>query len=176
MSHINIEIKARCGDPQRVRERLLARHAEFRGVDRQIDTYFRTPRGRLKLREGQIENALVYYERGDQEGPKQSSVSLVPLAPHFGLKQILTDALGVLVVVEKRREIYFIENVKFHLDVVSGLGSFVEIEAIDLYGSYGREKLLAQCQEFLDFLEIAAQDLIAVSYSDLLLARRQIPL
>jgi adenylate cyclase, class 2 len=172
MGHLNIEIKARCANPQRVRELLLARHAEFRGVDQQIDTYFQVPRGRLKLREGQIENSLVYYEREDQAGPKQANVSLVSLSSHSGLKEVLTKVLGVLVVVEKQREIYFIENVKFHIDTVKGLGSFVEIEAIDLEGSQGKEKLLKQCLEFMDLFAIAERELVAVSYSDLLLAQR----
>jgi adenylate cyclase class 2 len=172
VGHINIEIKARCPNPQRVRELLLARHAEFRGVDQQIDTYFHAPQGRLKLREGCIENSLVYYEREDQAGPKQANVSLVSLAPHSGIKEILTKVLGVLVVVEKQREIYFIDNVKFHIDVVAGLGSFVEIEAIDLDGSHDKEKLLKQCQEFMSLFTIAERELVAVSYSDLLLAQR----
>jgi len=172
MGHLNIEIKARCADLQRIRELLLAKSAEFRGVDQQVDTYFQTPRGRLKLREGQLENALVYYEREDQKEPKQSNVFLVPLSPHSGLKEILSRVLGVLVVVEKQREIYFIENVKFHVDRVEGLGSFIEIEAIDLDNSLGKEKLLQQCQEFLALFTIAPPDLIAVSYSDLLLAQR----
>lgn len=173
MGHINIiEIKARCANPQHIRELLLARNAEFRGIDRQIDTYFHTPQGRLKLREGRIENSLVYYEREDRAGPKQSNVSLVSLSPHSGIKEILTKVLGMLVVVEKQREIYFIENVKFHIDVVTGLGSFLEIEAIDMDGSRNKEKLLNQCQEFLSLFTVAECELIAVSYSDLLLAQR----
>ena len=170
MSHINIEIKARCADPQRIRELLFARGAEFHGVDPQIDTYFKTPQGRLKLREGRIENSLVYYEREDHKDPKQSNVSLVPLSVNSGLKEILTNVLGVLVVVKKQREIYFIENVKFHIDVVEDLGSFVEIEAIDAEGTIGKDVLLTQCQEFLQFFAIAPEELIAVSYSDLLLS------
>lgn len=172
MERLNIiEIKARCAYPQRVRELLRTREADFRGVDQQIDTYFKTPQGRLKVREGQLENSLVYYEREDQAGPKRSQVSLVSLAPHSGLKEILTTALGVLVIVEKQREIYFIENVKFHIDVVAGLGPFVEIEAIDADGSRGITTLHEQCQEFLNLFAIASQDLVAVSYSDLLLGR-----
>jgi len=171
MSHINIEIKARYANPQRIRELLLARGAEFRGVDPQIDTYFKTPQGRLKLREGRIENSLVYYEREDREGPKQSNVSLVPLAANSGLKEILARVLGVLVVVKKQREIYFIENVKFHIDAVEDLGSFVEIEAIDAEGTIGKDTLLAQCQEYMRLFGIASDDLVAVSYSDLLLSQ-----
>lgn len=172
MSHINVEIKARCANPQRIRDLLLACKAEFRGTDRQIDTYFRTTRGRLKLREGRIENALIHYQREDQPSPKQSNVTLFPLVPGSPLKDLLTAALGVLVVVAKQREIYFIENVKFHLDVVDGLGSFVEIEAIDLDGALGKDTLLEQCQSFLQLFEIPPHDLVALSYSDLLLARQ----
>jgi adenylate cyclase class 2 len=171
MGHLNIiEIKAHCPNPQTIRDILRSRNAAFRGTDRQTDTYFRVNRGRLKLREGQIENCLVYYEREDQAGPKQSEVILLPSTPGSALKEILIRSLGVLVVVEKQREIYFIDNVKFHIDTVKDLGSFVEIEAIDADSSLGRDKLLAQCQEFLELFKIAPVDLVADSYSDLLLS------
>jgi predicted adenylyl cyclase CyaB len=170
MGHVNIEIKARCADPQAIRDLLHAKNADFRGIDQQTDTYFRVNHGRLKLREGQIENSLVYYEREDQAGPKQSDVILMPLVANSSLKEILRKSLEVLVVVEKQREIYFIENVKFHIDIVKNLGTFVEIEAIDTDGTLGRDKLLAQCQCFLELFGIAPEDLIAVSYSDLLLS------
>ena len=63
MRAINIEIKARCADPERVRAVLGERDARFAGVDQQVDTYFHVPQGRLKLREGKIENALIYFLR-----------------------------------------------------------------------------------------------------------------
>jgi len=173
MSHTIIEVKARCPDPQAIRQILHSRNADFRGVDHQIDTYFKVKHGRLKLREGKIENYLVYYEREDQPGPKQSDVMLFPSAPNAPLKEILTKALGVLVIVEKQREIYFIDNVKFHIDAVKDLGGFVEIEAIDVDGSLGKEKLLAQCQLFLELFRIAKEDLVAISYSDLILQGRK---
>ncbi len=65
------------------------------------------------------------------------------------------------------REIYFIENVKFHLDEVKGLGTFVEIEAIDSDGSIGKEKLLEQCNFYLQAFEIKDEDLLEKSYSDM---------
>jgi predicted adenylyl cyclase CyaB len=173
MSHLNVEIKARCANPECIRTCLRASHAEFRGVDAQVDTYFQVPRGRLKLREGNIENNLIYYERGNEVGPKDSHVSLLPISPDSPLKNMLVQALGVLVVVEKRREIYFVENVKFHIDEVRNLGSFVEIEAIDATGALGRETLLAQCQACLRLFMLQPEDLVAVSYSDLLLAQHQ---
>jgi adenylate cyclase, class 2 len=171
MPQLNVEIKARCPNHQTIRDILHAHHADFCGTDHQIDTYFKVTYGRLKLREGNIENALIYYERKDQEGPKQSSVTLVPTTPGSPLKPLFTQALGILMVVEKRRDIYFIDNVKFHLDEVEGLGTFVEIEAIDYDGTIGSERLLAQCHTFLSLFNIQPDQLVAVSYSDLLLRR-----
>ena len=77
--------------------------------------------------------------------------------------------MGILVVVDKSREIYFIENVKFHIDDVKDLGTFVEIEALDANGSIGKEKLFQQCNYYLDLFKISREDLISNSYSDLLL-------
>ncbi len=166
-----VEIKARCTQAQRVRDYLRSHGADVRGVDYQTDTYFQVPHGRLKLREGQLENALIYYERPDQESAKQSNVLLTKTQPDSALKAQLAQALGVLVVVKKQREIAFIDNVKFHIDNVEGLGHFVEIEAIDSEGTLSQEQLLAQCQSFQAGLGIQPHDLVAGSYSDLLLAQ-----
>ena len=116
--HVNIEVKARCAEPDRIRTILKAIGAGFRGTDRQVDTYFKVSSGRLKLREGLFENALVFYEREDTGGPKQSSVILFQTDKGCVLKDMLIKAQGVLVVIDKTREIYCIENVKFHIDVV----------------------------------------------------------
>ena len=168
MAHLNIEIKARCGDPDRVRGALRARGADFRGVDHQVDTYFHCPRGRLKLREGNIERSLIHYDRPDQSGPKPARVTLCHPERTGPLRQVLAAALGVWTVVDKRREIYYIGNVKFHVDQVEGLGGFVEIEAIDADGDIGARRLREQCEEYMRMLGIEEEDLVTCSYSDLL--------
>ncbi|HSW54247.1 MAG TPA: class IV adenylate cyclase [Ignavibacteriaceae bacterium] len=169
MSHLNVEIKARTTEPGRIREILKSNNADFIGVDHQVDTYLKVNSGRLKLREGNIENHLIYYERENTNGPKKSNVMLYKNNPDSNLKEMLIKSLGVLAVVDKQREIYFIDNVKFHLDSVSELGPFVEIEAIDKDGSIGYDKLLEQCNYYLNLLPITKDDLIEISYSDLLM-------
>lgn len=171
MALLNIEIKAVCKDQNRIREILKSKKADFRGIDHQIDTYFKVNYGRLKLREGKIENYLIHYMREDKDGPKQSDVMLFKTESNSELKEILTKALGILVVVDKIREIYFIDNVKFHIDIVEELGTFIEIEAIDKNGSIGNEKLLEQCNSYLDLFKVSANELISGSYSDLLLGK-----
>ena len=167
MSHLNIEIKARCSDHEKIRSLLLSHHADYKGTDHQIDTYFKVNHGRLKLREGNIENFLIHYERENKDGPKESDVTLLATSPGSTLKPILTKALGILSVVDKQREIYFIENVKFHIDTVIGLGTFIEIEAIDKDDTIGKEKLRAQCDQYIKLFGIATLDLVPISYSDL---------
>ena len=169
MEHLNIEIKARCNDQETIRKYLKYHDAKFKGLDHQLDTYFNVPNGRLKLREGEIENFLIHYERLDQEGPKQSKVALFALKPGSTLKEALTKALGILAVIDKKREIYFIDNVKFHVDLVKDLGTFMEIEAIDKDGIFSKDQLEEQCQKYLNEMGIKSEDLISVSYSDLLL-------
>ncbi len=169
--HVNVEIKAACDDPRRVRAALRAAGAECRGTDRQVDTYFRVPRGRLKLREGDIENHLIHYDRPDTAGPKRADVLLADARPGGALKALLARALGTLVVVSKRREIWLAGNVKLHVDEVDGLGSFVEIEARAPAGERGEAELLDQCRLWMARLDIRDEHLIDRSYSDLLADR-----
>ncbi|MDA0378260.1 MAG: class IV adenylate cyclase [Bacteroidetes bacterium] len=168
-ARLNVEIKARCADHDAVRAVLDGMDSRLVGVDHQVDTYFRVPEGRLKLREGAIENSLIHYMRPDQAGPKTSDVLLYRVAPDPALKAVLERALGVLVVVDKRREIRFVDNVKIHLDRVEGLGTFLEIEAIDADGTRSEAELLAQCQLFMAAFSLSEDDLERCSYSDMLL-------
>ena len=136
-----IEIKARCTRPEDIRLILEDNQAHFVGTDHQVDTYFNAKNGRLKLREGNIENTLIHYHRPTQTGPKNSQVTLYKAAPGSTLKALLTASLGVRTVVNKMRRIYLLVNVKIHLDQVEQLGTFLAIEAIDETNTIGMEKL-----------------------------------
>ena len=164
-----IEIKAVCTDHDALREKLLSFNPDFKGVDHQVDTYFRVPNGRLKLRRGNIENTLIAYGRPNVAGPKLSNVNLYKPQKADALFSVLSSSLEVLVEVDKEREIYFIDNVKFHIDTVKGLGTFMEIEAIDTTGEIGREKLQEQCAHYMDELNVREGDLVDRSYSDMLI-------
>src|SRR5262249_38317027 len=156
------------------RQFLLDNGADYKGTDIQTDTYFNTKEGRLKLREGNIENNLIYYERTNQAGPKQSNFRLMPVQDSETLKAMLAKAMGVKVAVVKKREIYFIDNVKFHIDQLSGLGGFVEIEAGNKTAPLTVEQLRAQCDHYLQAFGIPSEDLITHSYSDMLLENLKI--
>lgn len=166
--HINYEFKASCRDIEGLEAKLKKLNPLFIGIDHQIDTYFNVPNGRLKLREGNIENSLIHYNRINTAGAKQSDVTLYQHQPDKNLKAALIKALSIKTVVDKRRKIYFIENVKFHFDEVKDLGNFIEVEAIDKDGSIGIEKLKEQCDDYIQLFGIMSDQFIAESYSDLL--------
>lgn len=166
---VNYEFKARVSDVEDKERQLLALNPDFIGEDNQRDTYYDVNRGRLKLREGDIENALIYYERQNVSGAKISEVLLYEHAPDADLKAILEKVHGVKVVINKKRRIYFLENVKFHFDRVEGLGSFIEVEAIDKTGTAGHDTIKRQCDKYAVFFKIEESDYVSQSYSDLLL-------
>jgi predicted adenylyl cyclase CyaB len=169
MNRLNFEFKATAPNVDELEEKLKTFNPIFKGIDHQIDTYFNVEKGRLKLREGNIENALIYYERENVGGAKQSDILLYQHEPNASLKQILTKVHGVKAIVDKSRKIYFVDNVKFHFDRVEGLGNFAEVEAIDADGTIGVEKLKEQCTYYQSFLNIEETQLLSESYSDMIL-------
>ena len=172
MNITNVEFKARTNRVSELEEKLQTLNPRFVGEDHQIDTYFNVATGRLKLREGNIENSLIYYERANTATAKQSDILLYRHSPDPALKAILTTTHGIKVVVDKLRRIYFIDHIKFHLDRVGELGTFVEVEAIDETGSKSIESLQSECDHYAQFFELAEADFVKESYSDLLLARQ----
>jgi len=91
----NYEFKARVDDPREYENSLLTLDPEFRGTDLQTDTYFNVKQGRLKLREGNNENALISYHREDTAGSKLSEVVFYRHAPDAALKEILVKQFGI---------------------------------------------------------------------------------
>jgi len=165
---LNIEIKARTEKPEFMQRCMKEWGADYRGLDKQTDTYFNIPNGRLKLRSGNIENNLIYYQRANHAGPKGSHFHLSPVTDSRSMLDLLTATLGVKVEVRKQRHIWFIENVKFHLDEVGGLGHFVEIEASNRFADLSAADLEKQCRHYMNALNIKEEDLIDRSYSDML--------
>ena len=170
MKLLNFEFKARLRGATHARATLKRLRARFLGTDHQVDTYFRVSAGRLKVREGRLENALIFYQRTDRQRARRSTVELMLLPRRNSVRDILTRALGVLAVVDKRREIYFVGNVKIHLDRVRGLGTFIEVEAMTRTGDIS--KVRAQAARFQKDFAIAPADIVPQSYSDLVLAKR----
>ena len=161
----NLEIKARCADLDAARARALALAARPAGVDRQLDTYFRTAAGRLKLRESALSGGqLVPYLRPDLPGPRRADYRVIPVEDPASLKRLLSAILGVHRVVEKQREILLLDDVRIHLDRVAGLGHFLELEAVFDGSPAAEAASRVALERLMRELGVRAEDLIDGSY------------
>lgn len=170
----NIELKARLRDLAGARETAERLAKERPGTQHQLDTYFRCPTGRLKLREITTDDGeraeLIYYHRADQASAKASDYRIVPVSDPIAFRELITAAFGVIVGVEKRREVFLYHNVRIHLDEVTDLGHFLEFEAVlgdEIDDQTGHEQVAWLKEQF----GIADADLLNGSYADMLAAQ-----
>jgi len=164
----NIELKARLRDWEAARRACRALDARPQGDIHQLDTYFRVTEGRLKLREAQPgPTELVFYQRPNVPGPKGCDYLLAPVQP--SIKPLLSGALGILAIVEKTRTLYLWENVRIHLDRVTGLGEFIEFEAV-LSEDYDEEDGRRKLEHLTASFGLRPEDLFDGSYLDMIRA------
>ena len=165
----NVEIKAKVTGLESVRE-IVEGLADSGPMElEQEDTFFVCPRGRLKLRRfgGCAEAELIYYERPESSGPRESRYIVHPTADPEGLLEVLSAAFDVRGVVRKRRSVYVIGPTRVHLDEVEGLGKFVELEVVLRPGQSASDGATI-AQELMEKLGISPDQLIDRAYIDLL--------
>ncbi len=164
----NIEIKARLTDLQAT-QRLVEAIADGPPQTlQQTDTFFACTHGRLKLREiGDGSGELIAYQRADVADIKQSDYEISHVADVESLKHVLRRALGESVVVEKTRLLYLIGQTRVHLDRVTGLGDFLELEVVLMPHQTAADGQ-AIAGGLMRSFEIREQDLLATAYADML--------
>ncbi len=91
----NIEIKAQVNDLNVVTLR-AAEMADGTSMRiEQDDTFFRCDKGRIKLRcFSEVSGELIFYQRPDDGGPKESFYIRAPTTDPVGLRDALTLAYG----------------------------------------------------------------------------------
>ncbi|MBI1807392.1 MAG: class IV adenylate cyclase [Ignavibacteria bacterium] len=132
----------------------------------QVDTYFRLPSGRLKLREINRNHAeLIYYNRQEHSNARLSDFITYPTSVPLVLKEILEKANGIIATVTKKRLLYMYHDTRIHIDTVDQLGSFIEFES-------PVTDSVDKAQQTVDFLchsfGIKESDFFIHSYIDLL--------
>jgi adenylate cyclase, class 2 len=167
---LDIEIKARCEDQKKIREILKQKKATFIGKFDMEDVYYNVKNGRLKSRVGDIEDILIQYNREIKSLPKRSDFLVSIINKEANIIPSLKKALGIKAIVKKQREIYILGNIRFHIDNVAGIGKFIEIEARGEKESQ-LKGLRKQIEEYSKLFKIKKEDLIAGSYSDLMLEK-----
>ncbi len=163
----NIEIKARIRDYEKVKRLVEDLCPNPTETEQQVDTFFNTPQGRLKLRESDGTSAIMYYYRPDSPEPKQSDIAISFTENSDTLKTVLDRSIGIRGVVYKKRILYKHEQTRIHLDDVKGLGKFIELEVVlkpDQTSDDG--EIIAY--KLMDKFSIQKNDLIDVAYIDLI--------
>lgn len=170
----NIEVKARATDWERQRALAEKLAGSPPTLIEQVDTFFKVPAGRLKLRHiAPDQGELIFYQRPDQLGPKRSDYSVAVTDRPEALRETLAQALGVWGEVKKRRWLYISDahggHTRIHFDEVKGLGQHIELEVI-LQEGQSPEDGERIAEQFRLALDIREDDLIDCAYLDLLTA------
>lgn len=169
----NVEIKAKVKALATVRKRAENLADGKPIVLDQEDTFFLCPQGRLKLRKTPGKPAeLIYYERPDDAGPKESQYAICRLSDAVGLEAVLGRAYGIRGVVRKSRTLYMVGRTRLHLDAVDGLGAFLELEVV-LGPAESVSEGVAEAYDLMDKLGVARTELVEGAYIDLLEERHR---
>ncbi|KAK5965286.1 Adipokinetic receptor [Trichostrongylus colubriformis] len=130
----NVEIKARVHNRReiiRLAEELTDKQPT---ILQQHDVFFNAPEGRLKMRtveeDGVVRSQLIWYERPDLQGPKESKFNMfdVPQGIVEKLSAILQCSMGIRGEVKKTRTLFIYGRTRIHIDSVEGLGDYMELE------------------------------------------------
>ena len=164
----NIEIKARIDSVQSLWP-LVVNIADEGPIEIiQDDTFFPCANGRLKLRAfSDHDGQLIFYQRPDSAGPKQSFYVISPTASPDTLRQSLTLAYGESGRVRKHRTLFMVGRTRVHLDKVEGLGNFLELEVV-LAENEPNEASVSIAHDLLEKMGIGHHQLIEEAYVDLL--------
>ena len=163
----DIEIKVRPRDWERVHRELARLGARDMGVETQHDIFYSCSTGRLKFRSSSRDgDMLVAYSRPDAPGLRASDYHLVPVTDRAALLRALDATLGRLGEVRKRRQLFWLDNIRVHLDEVDGLGRFLEIEA-QVDDAHPEEQCREAAAALLEGFGIRPEDRLSVAYVDL---------
>ena len=163
----NVEIKARIESVDAMLPVVAALSDSGPVEILQDDTFFPCATGRLKLREfTPTSGELIFYQRADEQGPKESFFLVSPTSAPGTLRESLTHAYGQAGRVQKRRTLYLVGRTRVHLDRVTGLGDFLELEVV-LAEHEPSEAGVSEAHALMEQLGIAPGQLVKGAYVDL---------
>ena len=161
----NVELKATDPSPARSFATCRSLGAEPRGAIWQRDSYFDVAFGGMKLREEDPGGPhLIQFERSNEPQQRESRYRVIEVDDALVTLEALTAAIGLTIVVTKRRQLFVWEGVRIHLDTVEQLGTFIELEAVappesDLAHEH---RLMSRLR---DVFEITDDRLLATGYA-----------
>jgi adenylate cyclase class IV len=170
----NIEIKARVENVGLLTPKVAELASEGPLEIAQDDTFFACDTGRLKLRAFSNDaGELIFYQRANQSGPKESFYLRSPTSSPGILRESLSLAYGQIGRIRKYRTLFLVGRTRVHLDRVEGLGHFLELEVM-LVGDEPAEQGIREASDLMEQLGIQGGQLVEGAYLDLMLAQGRV--
>lgn len=169
----NIELKVSLDNFKQIIPFLKKSGAKHKQKLHQIDTYYKCDKGRLKLREINNKNfQLIFYKRPDNYASKLSNYFILKLSRNQFkvIKMIMGVAYDSLNVIKKERDLWIYRHTRIHLDSVSSLGKFLELETV--VSGISSRQARREHDDAISFLNLARFKRYDKSYSDLLSTKK----
>lgn len=160
----NLELKIKLSTHSKIILNLNRIKADYKGVLKQKDTYYKVKNGLLKLRSVNGRYEMIKYLR-DENGKKRWSDYEVLEVEGKNPEKYFSTFLNVDLVVEKKRLLYLFNGTRIHLDTVKGLGLFLELETVVDKGLKDAE---IRFREIVGLLNLDISKQIKSSYKNLL--------
>ena len=161
---VNLELKIKIDSFDTLIEKLKSINAKQDSILLQKDIYYKIPAGLLKLRIENGTKTLIFYNRDETSENRWSDFNLLKIEDD-NAEEFLSKLFVVEQVVEKKRELFWFNNTRIHLDEVKELGYFLELETIVLDGKEDAEK---RFDEIVALLNLDVSKQIKKSYKNLI--------
>ena len=167
---MQIEIKVKIRDPEKVVEQIKKLGAKFWKKTKETDTYFASKRGVFKLKQADTNECLLIHDFRPKESITTALRTELPMDSIFSEKliAILKDAVGVQLVLQREREQYIYHGFLLAVDSIKNHDTFLELTSDEI--SEDRRDL--EKQKLLDLLSqfgFSEKDLETKSYIDMYL-------
>ena len=163
-TYTDYTLKVRVEDVEGTKRVLIKLGADYKGVDQQVDRYYKVPSGKLKWRKGNIENLITHYERVETNEIEQTIVYRYDTNPSDDAIDRLISEHEFIGEVYKERHIFTLPNIKIHIDKLPNGQKFLEIEAFTKDPNYEVANLASIALELLCQLGFTKQEILKTGY------------
>jgi predicted adenylyl cyclase CyaB len=161
----NLELKIKVTSHQSLKKILLQIGADNKGILNQKDVYYSIPNGLLKLRIENGNESLIFYNRNENDKNRWSDFEVLEFA-NGNAEKFFNNLFDVEIIVKKKRELFYYDDTRIHLDTVKFLGKFLELETLVINGKANAKERFERIKSLLKLNEL---EQIRKSYRDLLM-------